>query len=470
MCVLSLSWPDLLRLYVVRERRMTDHYAIEGAPPNTYDPSRGRGRLMFHANDRHSPHWSEDFVEHIRTVHFSLVAVCLALIGLLQFEKPKDVKTAQSQLQEIKLTLDAWNSEQGAGAVSSSFQNAAGNIYEMVSFPFPGFEIFQQDVGIGDFPLVWVPPEKTGEGESLKPRDFLGDKIMKKPSSLADFREFWDLLSRKPQLWTMDHEHLSDRLVIVASDGSVSTIGYKSDKPLSSLEILAPTLSDEHQRRIISTALHTAPPECVYSYSKGGSTMLLPVSVSLKKEFDGQAALIGTHTYWKSGVFSKSFAELDAATAGKQNSSFESIASDLAAEAAKPKSDSFEIFGVKFPVESASRWGIVLILGIQLYLWIHLYEISPKLKKGDPGWDVAWIGVYQSLPAKTLFFASTVLLPLLTIVALGHHALTALGSHASHAAGLSVWAIYISAALASLVLSVLISKGIPEHYDAVRRT
>ena len=75
---------------------------------------------MFHANDRHLPHWSEDFVEHIRTVHFSLVAVCLALIGLLQFEKPKDAKTAQSQLQEIKLAVDAWDSDQVAGTLRNA--------------------------------------------------------------------------------------------------------------------------------------------------------------------------------------------------------------------------------------------------------------------------------------------------------------------------------------------------------------
>lgn len=240
--------------------------------------------------------------------------------------------------------------------------------------------------------------------------------------------------------------------------------------PLTSGEDLDATLSNERQRRSVSDALHIAPPECVYSFSTGDGTMLLPVAIRSKKEFDGQAALKVTHPYWKAGVFSMSFSELDAATTGKQDSSFESIASDLAGEAAIPKSDSFEIFGVKFPVESASRWGIVLILGIQLYLWIHLYEVSPKLREGDPGWDVAWIGVYQSRPANTLFFASTTLLPLLTIVALGYHAFVALGSHATRTASASVWVVYISALLGSLILSVLISKGIPSHYDVVHRT
>jgi hypothetical protein len=57
----------------------------------------------------------------------------------------------------------------------------------------------------------------------------------------------------------------------------------------------------------------------------------------------------------------------------------------LQAEASKPRTDSFEVFGVKFPVEKATRCGILLIVGVQLYLWIHLHELSPKLNEGGHG-------------------------------------------------------------------------------------
>jgi hypothetical protein len=126
-----------------------------------------------------------------------------------------------------------------------------------------------------------------------------------------------------------------------------------------------------------------------------------------------------------------------------QQRSFSEISSHLEVEAAKIKNESLEIFGLKFPVETASRWGIVLILGIQLYFWVHLYELSPKLKEGDPGWNVAWIGVYQSLPATILFLCSTALLPTLTIVTLGNHALKD--------AGRVVWGVYVVAGWAALL-------------------
>src|SRR5579885_2237297 len=65
---------------------------------------------MLRSENANFAHWSADFVEHIRTVHFSLVAVCLALIGVVQFKKPLNLTTAQCQLQEIKSAVDHWNS------------------------------------------------------------------------------------------------------------------------------------------------------------------------------------------------------------------------------------------------------------------------------------------------------------------------------------------------------------------------
>jgi hypothetical protein len=415
-----------------------------------------------HAKDPHSPHWSADFVEHVRTVHFSLVAVCLALIGLLQFEKPKDVRAAQNQLQDIKSAIEGWDSATVAGAVRDAFSSAGGGAF--LAGPFTGFQIFQHNLMISDSPLIWTTSEETGKGEALSPNDFVQTKIMKKPSSLQEFRAFWNLLNSRPQVWAMDRGGLSDKLVIVKNDGSVSAMTYTLVPMPSGGEVLNSSIANEHQKRNLSDALRIAPPECVYSFTDGQSTMLLPVSVKSKTEVDGQAALVAFHPYWKKGTFSRSFSELEVQAAGKENESFESLASDLAAEAAKPKLDSFEIFGVKFSVESASRWGIALILGIQVYLWIHLYEVSPKLKEGDPGWDVAWIGVYRSVPAKMLFIASTALLPVITIVALGHHAFSILGSHATRFAAAYVWVLYIVAILISLLLSIGIFRDIPRPY------
>ena len=213
-------------------------------------------------------------------------------------------------------------------------------------------------------------------------------------------------------------------------------------------------MTDKKQKQVITDLLHVSPAPFVLSFDVGEDKALLPASIS-QTTLDVQTTLIRTHPYWKSGAFSSSFSELDKATANIQDNSFETISSTLQEEASKPKADSFEVFGVKFPVEKATRWGILLIVGIQLYLWIHLHELSPKLKEGDAGWDVAWIGVYQSLAARMLFVASTALLPVVTIAALGNNAL--------READALVWIVYVTVLLASLLLAYLIARGVPRH-------
>ncbi len=60
-----------------------------------------------------------------------------------------------------------------------------------------------------------------------------------------------------------------------------------------------------------------------------------------------------------------------------------------------------------------------LILAFQLYLWVHLHELAPKLSPNEAGWSVAWIGIYETLAGRTLFILSAMFLPVATIIMLG---------------------------------------------------
>jgi hypothetical protein len=404
---------------------------------------------MFHAHDRNAPHWSEDLVEHIRTVHFALVAVCLGLIGLIQFQKPRDVSIAQFQLQEIMKAVDAWDTPQVVGQIRDAFGRAG--VYTTSPPVLFWLEADGQSFGVIPQGVAWV----SGEG-NRKVRALDTNELLKNPKSLADFQRVWDVLAGSVWVTMPDTNKFSQTLVRSGKDGKTSLQGYtKLDSPRSGWRSVDWVLPTPEQSSAVQTVLHSSVDMLYVIKLEAGDTLLLPVGVSSKQQVYGLTALQQTHPYWKTAPFASSFAELNSATTTMQDQSFEYIAGQLAKEAAKPKTDSFEIFGVKFPVETASRWGIVVIVGIQLYLWIHLYELSPKLKGGDPGWDVAWIGVYQSLPARIVFLSSTALLPIGTIVLLGTHALKG--------AGYVVWAIYILALLASLVLSPMIARGIPTH-------
>jgi hypothetical protein len=411
---------------------------------------------MAQPDDRNSPHWSADFVEHIRTVHFALVGVCLALIGVIQFKKPLEVTTAQSQLQEIKSAVDRWDTDV---ILQNALSNLGLNSFPPMFMPVAGkidnaFRVDNRMCVMSEATAILLPANNTSAGHIIY-QDKWKEELFKKPSSLREFRDFWD--RKATALSFKNTNHAGDKILLARKNGADEVLVFhpgKIDFSSGSFEGPEISMTDRKQEQSIADLLHVSPARFVLSWNLGEDKALLPVPIS-ETTLDVQPALIRTHPYWKPGAFSRSFSDLDKATASVQDRSFEGISSNLQEEASKPKTESFEVFGVKFPVEKATRWGILLIVGIQLYLWIHLHELSPKLKEGDAGWDVAWIGVYRSLPARTLFVSSTALLPVLTIGALGNNAL--------RGATPLVWAVYITALLASLVLAYLIARSVPRH-------
>src|SRR5258708_6990966 len=55
-----------------------------------------------------SPHWSESFVEHLRTVHFALSILAVAIIFTLLSGKEYDAQKARTQASEILSLSENW--------------------------------------------------------------------------------------------------------------------------------------------------------------------------------------------------------------------------------------------------------------------------------------------------------------------------------------------------------------------------
>jgi hypothetical protein len=137
-------------------------------------------------------------------------------------------------------------------------------------------------------------------------------------------------------------------------------------------------------------------------------------------DFRAQESLIRHFHSWVplSGSFDHSFPELNKITRNFQTLEIDKFDPILEAEQNR-NGESFEAFGVKFPAEATTRWGVLIILAVQLYFWIHLRELSQKLQPGDAGWEVAFIGMYTSLPSRIVYFISSCILPVLAVSALG---------------------------------------------------
>ena len=334
--------------------------------------------------------------------------------------------------------------------------------------PPPGTPVFTlggETVILYPLSVILIPASGGSDERVIPGFKWHDDELFQQPTSLAQFRDFWD---RKPVVLSPEISQLGHKILVLRKNGSTQVESYRSEKTIQSSSWKSPMIEKTTggEEQLIGTVLHISPAPFVLSWNVGQHKAFLPVRVS-QTPLNIQATLVQTHSYWKEKTgktFSVAFSELDKATTAIQGRSFGEIGSILqeeaAKEAARAQGDHFEVFAIKFPVESASLWGIVLVVGVQLYLWIHLHELSPKLQEGDAGWDVAWVGVYRSLPARLLYLSSTALLPMVTIILLGERA----------AKSADNWhrVFYTAALLSSSVLSFMIIKWVPRRKSALK--
>ena len=112
------------------------------------------------------------------------------------------------------------------------------------------------------------------------------------------------------------------------------------------------------------------------------------------------------------GQFASTFPDLALAAAGREDLDLRILAPQIYADAAKGD-EAFEAFGMKFPSDQITRWGLVVLICVQLYLFLYLKQLYNKLQPDDPGWDAPWIVMDQSLLARAIVFLSVVVLPII---------------------------------------------------------
>ncbi|OGF65710.1 MAG: hypothetical protein A2Y62_10380 [Candidatus Fischerbacteria bacterium RBG_13_37_8] len=148
----------------------------------------------------------------------------------------------------------------------------------------------------------------------------------------------------------------------------------------------------------------------------GGFTVFyLPVRTEeIYSAIDGQKVLMGERflNKWRRGSFQHSFPELSKIASNFQDLSIrqlESMLDDRIERSGEPLS----VFGIRLPPEETTRWGIFILVAVQLYFYIHLvaFERHIKDKHDDPSWEVAWIGLYSLTASRVLSFISACLIP-----------------------------------------------------------
>ena len=353
-------------------------------------------------------HWSKDFVEHLRSVHFALVTVSAGLLLLLS-SKSYDAKAAASQMSEVANITSMLSSNLSLPA--SPEIPRSNNVHAPLDFESTGSWFVGRTAGetLGGpiFGFHVVEPNLFLCEAGAPPASFYHHiEPPMVPNTMRDFALWWDALA--------------DRELVIDSIGHLETIGrVKSeyDQSVDTVRIEGPTVS-------LPTAIHlTISSRCddeavrqskeIQLRGTSGNYIFTFKVVSVRRQLFSQRRFheqFGNVTF---GPFYKSFSALANATKGREGEQLGTIASQIYAEAAKGN-EAFEAFGVKFPSEQVTGWGMIALIGVQVYMVMYLKLLSNKLRPDDPGWDVPWMAMDQSMIARIMLFVSLVFLPTCT--------------------------------------------------------
>jgi hypothetical protein len=146
------------------------------------------------------------------------------------------------------------------------------------------------------------------------------------------------------------------------------------------------------------------------------------VKVAANRHFTarGNGLLVGLESTWTcTNRYAVCFRELAEIAAGREHYALKDLSQWLDDELAHTEPRQIDVFGIKFPAGAQFEWGIILIVVVQLYFWLHVRELSPRLEGGHPGLDVAWPGLYPSWAAYAVVWGSVVAVPLYGLWILG---------------------------------------------------
>jgi hypothetical protein len=371
-------------------------------------------------------HWSKDFVEHLRTVHFALIATSASLIILVFSSRPYNATIALRQIGEIIQLQRAWSPSWLVNNCPLNPQTTKNTddtpFYVRIDQRASRSSTTVQRLGTVTWKegnknrieqYIFVFPELNWyQNERLFPTEGYYDdqwSLEEFPKTLVGFQSWWDALQ---------HVHNVDMPTDIAAKGSLMTTleEVKGQATFSNQELSS-------QGRLQTVKLRFAAP---FGHQRPGYkgdiegkdvSVFFPISGYDHVALD-QQQLIVLFGNWRSGPFQQSFTDLAGATREFASLDLEDVRKLLSDDIAKG-TEVFEAFGMKFPSAQVTWWGIILLLSIQLYFVTYLQLLSGKLRADDAGWDVPWIGMDQSTLGKQIFFFTVMLLPCIAVSLLG---------------------------------------------------
>jgi hypothetical protein len=352
-------------------------------------------------------HWSKDFVEHLRSVHFALIGTAVAVLIIAFSAKPYNKAEATKELQQIQQLKLKWSPDlvKSMGerqAVRSRIPTLGSELDDLTAHTAIGSVLYvrtKQDVYIAKLPednwIVTCP----ATAYRISIRDV--------PDVVSDFRQWWDELGSgcyvlfpikvyEPKLIGFEMPETPAE-IILREEMESKRVPKTPNKPVdTNLDLICET--------------HYCDQIMLNADLGFGQRIVIPVSS--KTIFRVSRQTLSSFVSGTNLSFRQAFAELNALSEITGKRTF----SELGVELAKPsESVVFEAFGLKFPADLVIAGGMISILCVQLYFFVYLRRLRGKLKQSDAGWDVPWIGMDCTALARIIFLGTVSVLPPLSM-------------------------------------------------------
>jgi hypothetical protein len=375
--------------------------------------------------------WSKDFVEHLRTVHFALAAVSLALIIAISAQDRR-LPMALRQIEQIARFEKEW-------------PGAQPHIYDYISSgQSVPWQIFLRTQALSFEPHQLLLRTQITRENLVQSVSWTihGQPWPLALDTLDDFSRFWDDLSKGTDVFipVSPDEHsncwMAAGLAPLAGgvflrrtkwessgkctvDSAINYAPYSWVPPLESTHIFRNLDNDyaylQVRLELPQSGYHVVPP------LPKESKIIVTQRIKLKVQKVHLTEEILSKVFfkdWQTGSFAHAFPELNA-----EASDFNTIT--LAGTEARVQlqattaSNSISLLGLTIPLIQLTRWGPLVLVATQLYFWLHLHELVRKIEPDADGWDVAWIGIYRTLPAFIVALFSACVLPAVAAICLG---------------------------------------------------
>jgi hypothetical protein len=363
-------------------------------------------------------HWSVDFVEHLRAVHFGLIALCVILILFVLGKRDASLSKAINEAIEIEQLKDEWKAVDQLLVRSNPFGRDEDDLDSGYYLEFRS--------SLKSFPHKGILVQTSSASHSkadTHPWLFNYQSMNAAPRNLAEFRTLWNDLHNNATVRIVENVNV-DCYAFDDSAYSFDNSDYKSPYTCNAVNMILPPpripladatwsfFKDQDKSDHFHLIVEYSHPKAREFRGKLTATLTFPFATSvippdLLNPYFPDAA---------SGTYETAFRELADESKGLEVINLSEMINRLKDKQGKGDQN-IEVIGLKLPNEDLNRWGVLLLLSAQFYLWLHLHELNKKIDATSPGWDVAWIGMYSSLAAIITMWISVGALPI-TAVAL----------------------------------------------------